>query len=357
MPMTGEIDAAGDVATGALAAHAVEPDTGTAGCEEGEAACLNCGTALAGAYCHRCGQPAHVHRSIGGLLRDIAHGVFHFEGKVWDTLPLLAWHPGLLTRRYIAGERAKFISPLALFLFSIFLLFGAFALVGGPFTPRVETPGKDQTARQLIIERTEALAALDRLEAERAAATAARRDTATVDAVLGEARRRVKAVDAARATNRMGGGGNIEMKTGWQLLDDAVRHANENPRLLLYKIQSSAYKFAWALIPISVPFIWLLFAFRRDVGPYDHAIFATYSLSAMILLVIALSLAAAIGLSAGWILLALAVVPPLHMYRQLKEAYALKRAGALWRTFALLAGSYVAGLLFFLMLLMMGLAG
>ena len=52
----------------------------------------------------------------------------------------------------------------------------------------------------------------------------------------------------------------------------------------------------------------------------------------------------------------LAVVPPFHMYRQLKEAYVLTRAGALWRTFALLMGAYVAGLLFFLMLLAMGLA-
>jgi hypothetical protein len=355
MTMPGEIDAAGDIATGTLAAHAVEPDTGIAGREEGEAVCLNCGTGLSGAYCHRCGQPAHVHRSIRGLLHDVAHGVFHFEGKIWDTLPLLAWHPGLLTRRYIVGERAKFISPLALFLFSIFLLFAAFSLVGGPFTPRLETPTNSHVARQLAAERRDALAALGKREAARAAA--AKRDTAPVDPALGEARRRLKAVDTAQSTNQMGKGGSIEIKTGWPVLDEAVRHANENPRLLLYKIQSSAYKFAWVLIPISVPFIWLLFAFRRDVGLYDHAIFAAYSLSAMILLVIALSLAAAIGLSAGWILLALLVMPPLHMYRQLKEAYALTRAGALWRTFALLVGSYAAVLLFFLMLLAMGLAG
>jgi hypothetical protein len=276
-----------------------------------------------------------VHRSIGGLLHDITHGVFHFEGEIWDTLPLLAWHPGLLTRRYIAGERAKFISPIALFLFSIALLFAAFSLVGGPFTPRLETAGNDQTARQHAAERTEALS---KIEAARAAA-AAKRDNA-----LGETRRRLKAEAAAGTANRMGSAGNVEMKTGWQVLDQAVYHARENPQLLLYKIQSSPYKYAWVLIPISVPFIWLLFAFRRDVGPYDHAIFATYSLST-------------IGLSAGWTLLTLAVVPPVHMYRQLKEAYALKRAGALWRTFVLLVGAYVAGLVFFLMLLAMGLAG
>jgi hypothetical protein len=31
-----------------------------------------------------------------------------------------------------------------------------------------------------------------------------------------------------------------------------------------YKLQSSAYKFAWALIPLSLPFMWLIFAGRRN---------------------------------------------------------------------------------------------
>ena len=44
------------------------------------------------------------------------------------------------------------------------------------------------------------------------------------------------------------------------------QHAKENPALLLYKLKSSAYKYSWALIPISLPFIWLLFPFRRDVA-------------------------------------------------------------------------------------------
>jgi len=51
-------------------------------------------------------------------------GVLNFEGKFWRTLPMLAWCPGILTRRYIDGQRARFISPIALFLFSVFLLFG-----------------------------------------------------------------------------------------------------------------------------------------------------------------------------------------------------------------------------------------
>lgn len=53
----------------------------------------------------------------------ISRTAFHFEGKLWATLPLLALRPGELTRRYVHGERASFVSPMALFLFSVFMLF------------------------------------------------------------------------------------------------------------------------------------------------------------------------------------------------------------------------------------------
>src|SRR6185503_17683936 len=98
--------------------------------------CLNCGTALIGPHCHNCGQAGHVHRTLMAWWHGLAHGVLHLDGKIWRTLPLLAWRPGELTRRYIEGERARFVSPLALFLFSVFLMFAVFNTVGGPaFTP------------------------------------------------------------------------------------------------------------------------------------------------------------------------------------------------------------------------------
>src|SRR3546814_2027857 len=78
------------------------------------------------------------------------------------------------------------------------------------------------------------------------------------------------------------------VKTGWARLDHGIKKANENPGLALYKLQMSAYKFSWALIPISVPFVALLFLWRRRYKLYDHAIFVIYSLDFMTLLVIAL---------------------------------------------------------------------
>ena len=113
--MTGEAEAAGDVLTGGIVATAVE---GASKGVQPEASavhrtCRNCGARLTGAYCSACGQAAHIHRSLLSLGHDILHGVFHFEGKVWRTIPELFLRPGRLTRRYIDGERAKLALDVA----------------------------------------------------------------------------------------------------------------------------------------------------------------------------------------------------------------------------------------------------
>ena len=71
---------------------------------------------------------------------------------------------------------------------------------------------------------------------------------------------------------------------GAAYLNKAAETAKKNPQLLFYKMQSNAYKYSWALIPISVPFVWLLFFWRRRFKMFDHAVFVTYSLTFMMLL-------------------------------------------------------------------------
>ncbi len=109
-----------------------------------EQRCLNCGTDLNGPYCRNCGQKAHLHRTIGAFLHDLMHGALHFDGKTWRTLPMLAFKPGQLTRRYIEGERARFVSPMALFLFSIFLMFAIFQMAG------ISTPSSIEPTEETV---------------------------------------------------------------------------------------------------------------------------------------------------------------------------------------------------------------
>ena len=127
----GELEAVADAVTGGMLGRAVEPGDGETDGHTHETHCLNCGAELTGAFCHQCGQHAHVHRTLSAFFHDFLHGVLHFEGKIWRTLPLLAWKPGELTRRYIDGQRASFVSPIALFLFCVFLTFAVIGLTSG----------------------------------------------------------------------------------------------------------------------------------------------------------------------------------------------------------------------------------
>ena len=355
--MSGEMAAAGDIATGALIGRAVESHAGEASHgAHGHGLCLNCGTTLRGEFCYACGQNGHVHRSLASIGHDLLHGVFHFEGKIWRTLPMLFTRPGELTRRYIAGERARFVSPLALFLFSVFLMVATLETVGGPIggNGKSERAGANMTPTELKSQLSKAQIRTKLLEAERTALLAKGRDTDAVDNQLEKVRETVEGLTSAKALTEgdvapMVANGHVN--TGSKSLDKRIEKAAKEPKLFLYKLQSSAYKFSWALVPISLPFIWILFAFRRDVGPYDHAIFAIYSLSAMTVGATVLAIASAIGVPGGIIATIFVLGPPFHMYRQLKGAYRLSRFGALWRTFVLINSATIAGLLFFILVL------
>ncbi|HSO46590.1 MAG TPA: DUF3667 domain-containing protein, partial [Rhizobiaceae bacterium] len=180
----GELGEIGEVVSGAVFARAIEPDTGAVASDghTHQAACLNCATPLAGEYCHACGQRGHVHRTLTAFFHDLLHSVVHFEGKVWKTLPRLAWRPGELTRDYVAGKRASFVSPMALFLFSVFLLYAVVSWMGGP------SIGSPELSAGLATDaaKSEALAA--RLEGERTRAVAAGKATARIDKKIADAR-------------------------------------------------------------------------------------------------------------------------------------------------------------------------
>lgn len=339
-----DLEATGDAATGAVLATAIEARAGADG-HTHEKHCLNCGADLTGDYCHACGQRAHVHRSLGAFFHDILHGVFHFEGKFWDTLPMLAWKPGELTRDYIEGKRMRYVSPIALFLFCVFLMFAVASATG--ITEIPTTQMKADVAKQIADHE----ATLKRQQAIRAERVKANRTTIPIDNEMAQTRREL---DGLRQLKEKGFEGSTAVISDglptW--LGESVVRAVQNPELLLYKLKTNAYKFSWALIPISVPFVWLLFPFSRRFRLYDHTVFVTYSLCFMMLLLMAGSLISLVTpsiASLAWF------IPPIHMYRQLRGAYSLTRWGAVWRATLLTIFSFVAVTLFFLALIGMGL--
>ena len=366
--MSGEIAAAGDVMGGMLTARAVEPRAGEAapGHAHEHGLCLNCGTALIGEHCHACGQAGHVHRTVGAIGHELLHGVFHFEGKIWRTLPMLAFRPGELTRRYVAGERARFVSPLALFLFSVFLMFAVMANLSGlnadfdleGVTTRADFgKARANVASELLKSRADLVRDEKSLKVELAESDPDALRIAKLEKRLAETQDNIASMEQAQRFLPAPDGsapGARSKPDNW--LEAKYRHATENPKLLIYKLKSSAYKYSWALIPISLPFIWLLFPFRRGVGMYDHAVFATYSLSFMSLFAILVALLAAVGAGGPLLGMAAVLIPPLHIYKQLKGGYRLSRRGALWRTAWMLFFSVFTTTLFVLMVLSLGVA-
>jgi ABC-type multidrug transport system fused ATPase/permease subunit len=321
--MSGLSDA-GDVVTGGLWVAAVEPGHGRAVEGAHGGACLNCGEALTGSYCANCGQTAHVHRTLGAMWHDLMHSVLHFDGKIWRTLPELAVRPGQLTRRYIHGERAKFVSPFALFLFSALLMYAVYSIFGHHDTSSAVNAQESARVLQKQVDKLDDRIGSTEAELKKTDLSAARR-----------AKLQQRLTQARDDRQELAAAGAIAADVGQKPKDVAgrsvVEKINTNKEFVAYRLKANAYKFSWALILISTPMVWLLFAWRRDYGLYDHSTFVTYSISFMSLLFSLWMVASWIGIATGVITLALMLYALWHMYSDMRDAYRLSRTGALLR--------------------------
>lgn len=384
------LEAAGDVVTGAVVAKAL--GDGSSPSHASTLLCKNCKAPLAAKYCGACGQTAHPHRSLAAIGHDLLHGVFHVEGRIWHTLPELFFKPGRLTRRYIDGERAKFIAPLPLFLFSVFFMFAVFSLtpaanIGTGKVDDVIEKWREGNASAVagsnrVIEKLRTDLADPALAAERRAELT--KQIAELEASLKtiESLGRLKLLPASPEVKSDSSGNESPMFTtstdvpaqdelgvneskpdrlnfNWEIPEglegnkwgNALNQAQQNPQLLFYKVKTNLYKFSWALIPMSLPFMWLLFCWRRDIHLYDHTVFITYSLSFMMLLLVLLSIAGALGMSATLRASIFGVLAPLHLYKQIRYTYAVSALGTYLRLIVLsvfisiIATAFLMGLL------------
>ncbi|MBA3810253.1 MAG: DUF3667 domain-containing protein [Caulobacteraceae bacterium] len=252
--------------------------------------CANCGTPLAGAYCHACGQLAEdFERSIGALLAEAFENLFHADGRLFRTLPRLVLDPAGLTRDYLAGHRASQMPPLRLFLVVVLLFF----LAGNIRDLAEPSP---TAIRTVVLPMPPLSAQIDR---------------------------RARTIAA------------------W--FRPRLQYASTHQREIGMAMDSWLHRIAIVLLPLSTAFLSLLFVFRRRVFVYDHAIFAMHSLAFMGLL---FTLIALLGLApplrgpVAW--LALAV--PIHLFVQMRGVYRTGVIGTLLRM-ALLFGLSVIALI------------
>jgi hypothetical protein len=328
----------------------------------------------------------------------------------------------------VHGERAKFVSPLALFLFTVFLTFAVFnSIVPSGDTVNAivneddakaeyeadrqeklqdiakleadkkkaiaeNRPGyewmdgeiarhqrdlkaleenrgrelrrSDMAGRKIELERSRLTTDIARQEQALEVAKTAGKPTEAIEDELESDRLALKLMDNTADAMKNGGTASSGEWTftdlefpGSSALNEAAKQAFKNPQLLLYKVQSNAYKFSWALIPISVPFVWLLFFWRRQFKLFDHAVFVTYSLTFMMLLIVISAILIANTATEVIGGLMLAFLPPIHMYRQIHHAYQTSRFGAFWRMCLLIFFALAALILFATLILALGVTG
>ena len=75
-------------------------------------ACLNCGAALSGRFCAACGQKRAQPLDAPRVLRDGLGQLLDADNAWWTTLRELTLRPGPTIRRYVAGERKRFVNPV-----------------------------------------------------------------------------------------------------------------------------------------------------------------------------------------------------------------------------------------------------
>ena len=367
-----DVDAAGGMVSAGLVAGAIERPTGHAG--EAGHRCADCGAQVSSKFCPECGQPAHTHRTLLHLGEELLHGVMHFDARIWRTLPLLIINPGRLTREWVEGKRSRYISPLAIFLFTLFVMF--FTLT---FMPHHEGPAllpdKVAAERAAMIVAEQNLA---RTREEQAGdANSANANSANARAAIGVAEQALKMrqTQLARLEGDLAHGRADGLKPGsWQaVFKDGAAQARvheglghgigvtllkkmQNSDLAFYKLQQTMYKFAFLLVPLSIPFMALLFLWKRGFTLYDQGVFVLYSLTFMAMLMMVMAVLGSVNMAIGGVAITLGmIVIPIHVFAQLKGAYSLSWFSALWRSVFLLAFCNIVVGLFVMAIVYLGL--
>ncbi len=288
-------------------------------------ACEDCGAAVTASFCPVCGQPREHRATLFGMIEQLLHGITHVDSKLWRTLPLLALHPGRLTRAFLDGKRTRYLSPGTLFLASAFFMFLAFNVVGvKPMVAACHAPSAE--------------IALDRFETR-------------VQSGLQDTARRSGPVARLFTTGIAMGVTHVGDRLPHSMRLTLGKAAN-NPDYVMLQLKQKAYKFGFLLVPLSLPALWLLFGRLPGVQPYDLAVFSLHSIAFMsVLLTVTILVGASDRVPWQAAALMLLVIPPLHMYRHVREGFALGSFSALWRT-ALLVGAAILTLAGFLLLVL-----
>lgn len=283
--------------------------------------CANCATPLQGPWCHACGQLGEdFHRSASKLLMETIEGLFHFDGRLWRTLPDLALRPGKLTRSYLDGHRAPQIPPLRMFLVVLLLVFVTGSL------------GHN---------------ALVQMNGDKAGVEARKETVDALKELTPEQRARVKD-QASKVHLTIAGDKTNEAASEW--LSTRLKKVIDEPERFKLVLESWGERFAFLMLPLSALLLSVAFVFKRGLYLFDHLIFSLHSLSFMGLLT---ALFFVLPNQIGGLLLFLA---PVHLFVHMRQVYGTSIIGTLLRMLFLFVGTTVGVSFLIIGLLAVGLS-
>ena len=92
--------------------------------------CPNCAAPVHGPFCYACGQSEKgMIRHLSEVMSEFADIVFNVDSRIFRSLWDLYIRPGYLTCEYLAGRRARYVTPFRLFFFLSIIAFFSMQMV------------------------------------------------------------------------------------------------------------------------------------------------------------------------------------------------------------------------------------
>ena len=209
-------------------------------------ACLNCGASLTGAFCAACGQrDVPPYPSVRDLVVDAFWELSGSDGRFANTVRALVQRPGMLTREFLEGRRARYLSPLRLYLMASLAYFVLAAALPPREIDDVVVPGSNAVAGAPALSRP------DRVAQELKRAVTAREP-------VGVAERKAALADVEHAPS---------------LMRPFLRRAIGNPAGFRRDLLEAVPRMLFVLLPIFAGIISLFY--RRRNYP-EHLYFAIH---------------------------------------------------------------------------------
>lgn len=292
--MSDETEILGLASMGALSGTAPGNDAEDAAAKN---ICANCGSELTGKFCDDCGQLASdFHRPIWTLVKDMMSDALSLDGRIARTLPKLLFAPGVITRAYLEGKRARYVPPFRLFLLASLIFFFTLFTMGhrvgwGEELYVLPLPDGGYSIT---------FGAPEFLGGDEAGDLSALSSEEIRDLMLAELEK--------------DGGMGAEQDA---FVETAVR-VLENQRELTMAIERWVPRLSLTILPFMVLFLTLAYAWVRRIYVYDHVITSlhfqsfAYFLGALIMVI-----GFFLGGNIAWALLFI----PVYLYRQLRVTY------------------------------------